>query len=137
MIVGYTVGTFDLFHIGHLKMLNRARKLCDRLIVGVTSEDYMASYKTNPPIIPLHDRIEIIKSLRCVDDVFPVYDLDHAEICKKYGCSVYFIGDDWKGTEHFALQEKQILSAGCEVKYLPYTKRISSTKLRKQIKSSE
>jgi len=105
--------------------------------VGVNSENYIASYKKYSPIIPLRERIEIIKSLKCVDEAFVVYDLKHAEICKKYGCNVYFIGDDWKGPGHFAPQEKEILRAGCRIEYLPYTKHISSTKLRERIKKFE
>ena len=136
MIIGYTIGTFDLFHIGHLNMLKLARELCDKLIVGVNSENYAASYKKHSLIIPLCERMEIIKSLKCVDEVFAVHNLDHIEICKKYKCDVYFIGDDWKGAVHFALQEKEILQTGCRIEYLPYTQHISSTKLREQIKNS-
>ena len=95
MIIGYTVGTFDLFHIGHLNMLRSARELCDKLIVGVNSEEYIMSYKNSPPIIPLCERMEIIKSLKCVDEVFAVHDLNHSKICEEYGCGVYSIAQDF------------------------------------------
>lgn len=133
IIIGYTVGTFDLFHIGHLNLLKCARKFCDRLIVGVNSEEYVLSYKPLKPIIPLDERMEIVKSIKYVDDVFPVYELDHGKICREYGCRIYFLGDDWKGTSHMVPQEKQLSEAGCEIKYLPRTSGISTTMLREEI----
>jgi glycerol-3-phosphate cytidylyltransferase len=133
-IIGYTIGTFDLFHIGHLNLLKRARERCGRLIVGVNSDEYVLSYKQHRPVIPLAERIEIIRSIKHVDLAFPVYNLDHLEICRKYGCKVYFLGDDWKGTGHMILQERQLSEAGCRIEYLRRTDGVSTTMLLDGIK---
>lgn len=98
MVIGYTAGVYDLFHIGHLTLLKNAKGLCDKLIVGVTVDD-LVTYKGKHSMIPFSDRIEIVRSCKYVDAAVPQYDMDKLTQCKKLGASVLFVGDDWYGTE--------------------------------------
>ena len=99
MIIGYTTGVFDLFHIGHLKILNRARKNCDFLIVGVTTDDLMMKYKKKTCVIPFEERSKIVASIKSVDKVVEQDSMNKVEAWKKYKFNKMFVGDDWKGTE--------------------------------------
>ena len=94
MIIGYTTGVFDLFHIGHLNLLKNAKGMCDKLIVGVTTDD-LVLYKGKQALIPFEDRIEIVRSCRYVDAAVPQYDMDKLTACKKLGATILFVGDDW------------------------------------------
>ena len=98
MIIGYTAGVFDLFHIGHLNLLKNAKGMCDKLIVGVTVDE-LVTYKGKHPIIPFEDRIEIIRSIKYVDAAIPQRNMEKLPICKKLGAQLLFVGDDWYGTE--------------------------------------
>ena len=98
MVIGYTCGVYDLFHIGHLNLLKNAKGLCDKLIVGVTVDD-LVEYKGKRAMIPFEDRIEIVRSIKYVDAAVPQYNMDKLTMCKKLGASVLFVGDDWYGTE--------------------------------------
>ena len=98
MIIGYTTGVYDLFHIGHLNLLKNAKGLCDKLIVGVTVDD-LVTYKGKRAFIPFEDRIEIVRSCKYVDAAVPQYDMDKLTACKKLGATVLFVGDDWYATE--------------------------------------
>lgn len=126
MIVGYTTGVYDLFHIGHLTLLKNAKGMCDKLIVGVTVDE-LVTYKGKRAMIPFEDRIEIVRSIKYVDAAVPQYDMDKLTACKKLGASVLFVGDDWYGTEKWKDYEKKFAEAGIRIVYFPYTKGVSST----------
>jgi glycerol-3-phosphate cytidylyltransferase len=128
MIIGYTTGVYDLFHIGHLNLLKSAKGMCDKLIVGVTVDELVA-YKGKKAMIPFEDRIEIIRSVRYVDAAIPQHDMDKLSACKKIGAQILFVGDDWYGTEKWQEYEKEFAEAGIRIVYFPYTKGISSTKI--------
>lgn len=129
MIIGYTSGVYDLFHIGHLNLLKNAKGMCDKLIVGVSTDDLVISYKGKQAMIPFEDRIEIIRSCKYVDAAIPQYDMDKLTICKKLGANIIFVGDDWYGTEKWINYEKEFYEAGIKIVYFPYTKGVSSTKI--------
>jgi cytidyltransferase-like protein len=126
MITGYTVGTFDLFHIGHLRLLQAAKGLCDRLIVGVNTEKILG-YKPRMPTIPFEERFEIIKGLRCVDTVVPVYYRDPVVDYFRLKYNRLFIGSDWYDTELWKDYEYRLKDYDVNVVYLPYTENVSST----------
>lgn len=128
MIIGYTTGVYDLFHVGHLNLLKNAKGLCDKLIVGVTVDD-LVLYKGKRAMIPFEDRIEIVRSCRYVDAAVPQYDMDKLSACKKLGASILFVGDDWYGTEKWKQYEEDFAREGIRIIYFPYTKGISSTKI--------
>ncbi len=128
MVIGYTTGVYDLFHIGHLNLLKNAKGLCDKLIVGVTVDD-LVTYKGKRAFIPFEDRIEIVRSCKYVDAAVPQYDMDKLTACKKLGATVLFVGDDWYATEKWQEFERQFAEAGIKIIYFPYTKGISSTKI--------
>jgi glycerol-3-phosphate cytidylyltransferase len=128
MIIGYTTGVYDLFHIGHLNLLKSAKGMCDKLIVGVTVDELVA-YKGKKAMIPFEDRIEIIRSIKYVDAAIPQHDMDKLSACKKIGAQILFVGDDWYGTEKWKEYEKEFAEAGIRIVYFPYTKGISSTKI--------
>ena len=124
--VVYTSGTFDMFHTNHLKMINYARCLGDLLIVGVSTDELVCSYKA-APIIPFNDRLQIIEALRIVDIAIPQHTLDHTEIVKKLHIDAFVVGDDWVGKYDY-LEE-----LGVKVFYFPYGDGISSSSLKKTI----
>lgn len=134
MIIGYTSGVFDLFHIGHLNLLKNARAMCDKLVVGVTTDD-LAQYKGKVPLIPYADRAEIVRSVRYVDAVVPQYDMDKAAMCKKIGASLLFVGDDWYGTDKWQNVESELKKLDIRVIYFPYTQGVSSTKISETLKT--
>jgi len=131
--IGYTAGVFDIFHVGHLNMLKKAKEKCDYLIVAVIADDVADGYKNKKPVIPMEDRIKIVESIRFADKVVPDYSRDRIEALKKYGFNVAFVGDDWKGTERWNRIEAKMGKMGATVEYLPYTEGISSTILRERI----
>lgn len=128
MVIGYTTGVYDLFHIGHLNLLKNAKGMCDKLIVGVTVDELVA-YKGKHAFIPFEDRIEIIRSCKYVDAAVPQYDMDKLRACKELGATVLFVGDDWYGTEKWEAYERQFAEEGIRIVYFPYTRGISSTKI--------
>lgn len=132
MIIGYTAGVYDLFHIGHLNLLKNAKAMCDKLIVGVTVDE-LVTYKGKHAIIPYVDRAEIVRSIEYVDAVVPQYDMDKLEMCKKLKADVLFVGDDWYGTEKWKAYEREFEKAGIKIIYFPYTKGISSTQITKAL----
>lgn len=133
MIIGYTAGVFDLFHIGHLNLLKNAKGMCDKLIVGVTVDDLVA-YKGKQAMIPYGDRAEIVRSIKYVDAVIPQYNMDKLTTCKKLGATMLFVGDDWYATPKWKNYEKQFSQEGIKIIYFPYTKGISSTKITEALK---
>ena len=132
MIIGYTTGVYDLFHIGHLNLLKNAKGLCDRLIVGVTVDELVA-YKGKHAMIPFEDRLEIVRSCRYVDAAVPQYDMDKLAACKKLGAQILFVGDDWYATEKWQQYEREFEEAGIRIVYFPYTQGTSSTQIRKAL----
>ncbi len=133
MIIGYTTGVYDLFHIGHLNLLRRAKEQCDYLIVGVSTDQLVKEYKNKIPVIPYEERIEIIKAIRYVDEVVPQINRDKFNAWEKYKFNRMFVGDDWKNSSLFAEVEQKFKEVGVELVYFPYTKGTSSTLLREVI----
>ena len=128
MIIGYTTGVYDLFHMGHLNLLRNAKGMCDKLVVGVTVDE-LVQYKGKNALIPFEDRIELVRSCKYVDAAIPQYDMDKLTACKKLGAEFLFVGDDWYGTEKWKNYEKEFQKEGIRIVYFPYTKGISSTKI--------
>lgn len=128
MIIGYTTGVYDLFHIGHRNLLKSAKGMCDKLIVGVTVDELVA-YKGKKAMIPFEDRIEIVRSVKYVDAAVPQQDMDKLAACKKLGAKILFVGDDWYGTEKWKEYEKEFEKEGIRIVYFPYTRGVSSTKI--------
>lgn len=133
MIIGYTAGVFDLFHIGHLNLLRNAKGMCDKLIVGV-STDELVMYKGKQPVIPFNDRIEIVRSIQYVDAVVAQENMDKLEMCKKLKANVMFVGDDWYRSPRWEEYEQEFRKANIKIVYFPYTKGISSTQISKALK---
>ena len=131
--VGYTQGVYDMFHIGHLNLLQQAAKHCEKLIVGVNSDTLVYEYKKHYPIISETDRVAIISGLKCVYEAHIVHTLDKEEILKDHPFDAIFIGDDWKGNARWKDTEEIMTKYGVEIEYLPYTKGVSSTELRERI----
>lgn len=127
-IIVYTSGTFDLFHSNHLKMIKYARGLGDVLIVGVSTDELVSSYK-KPPIIPFEERIQIVEALKYPDIVIPQHSLDHTDIIKKLHINIFVVGDDWFGKYDF------LETLGVKVFYFPYGKGTSSSSVKEQIYS--
>lgn len=126
MIIGYTTGVFDLFHIGHLNLLRKAKEQCDYLIVGVSTDD-LVMYKHKHAVIPFEERMEIVKAIRFVDEVVPQVNMDKMEAWERLHFNVMFVGDDWKGTAKWDAYEKQFAEVDVKIVYFPYTKGTSST----------
>ena len=125
-IIGYTTGVFDLFHIGHLNLLRRAKEQCDYLIVGV-STDNLVEYKGKRSVIPFDERKAIVGAIKYVDEVVTQENMDKLGAWKKYHFDVMFVGDDWKGTDKWNKIETELNAVGVKVVYFPYTKGTSST----------
>ena len=131
--IGYTQGVYDMFHIGHLNLLQQAAEYCEKLIVGVNSDTLVYEYKKHYPLISETDRIAIICGLKCVSEAHIVCTLDKEEILKEHPVDAIFIGDDWKGNVRWKDTEETMAKHGVEIEYLPYTKGVSSTELRERI----
>jgi len=134
MIIGYTAGVYDLFHVGHLNLLKNAKGMCDRLVVGVTVDELVA-YKGKCAVIPFEDRIEIVRSIKYVDAVVPQYDMDKVAACQKLGATLLFVGDDWYDTDKWREYEREFAEVGGKIVYFPYTKGISSTQIGKVLRA--
>ncbi|WP_213335415.1 adenylyltransferase/cytidyltransferase family protein [Enterococcus casseliflavus] len=134
MIIGYTSGVYDLFHIGHLNLLKNAKGMCDKLIVGVTVDE-LVTYKGKRAIIPFEDRAEIVRNIKWVDAVVPQYDMNKVDMCKKLKADILFVGDDWYGTEKWNKFEKDLEEVGTKIVYFPYTKGVSSTKITEALRA--
>jgi glycerol-3-phosphate cytidylyltransferase len=134
MVIGYTTGVYDLFHIGHINLLKNAKGMCDKLVVGVTVDDLVA-YKGKQAMIPFEDRIEVVRSCRYVDAAVPQYNMDKLAACKKLGASYLFVGDDWYGTEKWIKYEEEFAREGIKIVYFPYTEGVSSSRIREALES--
>ena len=132
--IGYTTGVFDMFHVGHLNILQRAKEQCEYLIVGVTTDELCFQRKNKYPIINQEERKAIVKAIRYVDEVIDQSDMDKFAMVSKLKAEVVFVGSDWKGTPAWNNYEQDFASIGCSVVYLNHTDGISSTILRKKLK---
>ncbi len=131
--IGYTDGVYDLFHVGHLNMIETAKSQCEQLIVGVHGDDVVEEYKHHRPIINENDRKRIIESIKGVDKVVINRFRDKMKLWEMYHFDVIFIGDDWKGTERWIRFEKELKTINVDVVYVPYTKGISTTEIKQMI----
>lgn len=134
MIIGYTTGVFDLFHVGHLNMLKNAKAMCDKLIVGVTTDE-LVSYKHKKAVIPFEERLEIVRNIKFVDAVVPQDTMDKFEMWEKLKFDIMFVGDDWYGTEKWKAYDEQFKSVGVKIIYFPYYKGTSSTLINQTLLS--
>ena len=134
MIVGYTTGVYDMFHIGHLNVIRRAKELCDYLIVGVSTDELVMREKNKAPVIPFEERFQIVEAIKYVDRVVPQTDKNKFGAWERYHFNKMFVGSDWKGTPQWDQYEKQFEPVGVEIVYLPHTDGISSTNLTNVIK---
>lgn len=132
-IIGYTTGVYDLFHIGHLNILRRAKEHCNHLIVGVSTDKLVQFKKNKRPIVPYEERAEIVRAIRYVDEVKVQEDLDKFAAWQRYQFHKIFVGSDWQGTAEWDKYEKKFAEVGVEVVYFPYTHHTSSTILRKAL----
>lgn len=135
MIIGYTTGVYDMFHIGHLNVIQRAKKECDYLIVGVSTDELVQQEKNKTPVIPYAERAAIVQALKYVDEVVPQVNKNKLAAWEKYHFNKMFVGSDWKGTPQWDEFEEQFFPLGVEIVYLPHTDGISSTKLAGVIKN--
>jgi glycerol-3-phosphate cytidylyltransferase len=129
-IIGYTTGVFDLFHVGHLRLLQRAKNQCDRLIVGVSTDELVQEYKRKKPVIPFEERVEIVSALKCVDEVVPQKHRDKVAAYHEIKFDIMFVGSDWKGSDLFNEVESELARHGVNVIYFEYTHNVSSTALQ-------
>lgn len=133
--VGYTTGVFDLFHVGHLNILRRAKEQCESLIVGVSTDELVMEYKNKLPVIPQEERMEIVRSIVYVDQVVPQVNRDKLSAWEQLKFDVMFVGDDWKGSPLFMEVETKLRKLGVDVVYFPYTKGVSTTMVKDKIQS--
>ena len=129
----YTVGTFDLLHIGHLDLLEYCKTLGDKFVVGVASDEVVASYKKNVPVIPLAERMRMLKSLACVDDVVSYDKLEYVTQCKAVDADIFVIGEDWGDKPHNIAVEKYLKSKGAKIVQVSYNPQTSSTKIKQNV----
>ena len=127
--VGYTTGVFDMFHVGHLNILKRAKEQCEFLIVGVSTDELVKNYKKKIPVIPFEERKEIVKSIKYVDRVVPQTSMNKMEAWKQLHFDAIFHGDDWKGSNLYNEVEAELNKVGCDMVFLPHTDGTSSTLL--------
>lgn len=133
MVIGYTTGVFDMFHIGHLNVLKRAKEQCDYLIVGVSTDELVQHDKNKTPIICFEERCAIVESIKYVDKVVPQCDKNKFAAWERYRFNKMFVGSDWQGTDTWKQFEKQFAPIGVEIVYLDHTDGISSTILREKL----
>ncbi|BBA97074.1 putative cytidyltransferase [Actinacidiphila reveromycinica] len=131
--VGYAPGVYDLFHVGHLNILRHARSQCDYLVAGVVSDEMAELAKGRSPVVPLVERLEIVRSVRFVDAAFVETVPDKLETWRQVRFDVLFKGDDWRGTDKGRRLERKFAAVGVEIVYFPYTVHTSSTQLRRAL----
>lgn len=128
--IGYTQGVYDMFHIGHLNLINKAKEQCDYLIVGVNSDNLVKLYKHKETVIKEHERSEIVRNLKAVDECIIVDTLDKLELLNEIKFDAIFIGDDWYGNPRWMRTQEELAKVGIDVVFLPHTAGVSSTMLR-------
>ena len=133
--IGYTSGVFDMFHIGHLNVLRRAKEQCEYLIVGVSTDELVQSYKHKTPVIPFEERKAIVEAIKYVDEVISQTSMDKYSAWEKLHFDVVFHGDDWKGSDMYNEIERKLAEVGVDMVFLPHTKGTSSTMLRDVLQS--
>lgn len=133
MVIGYTTGVYDMFHIGHLNILRRAKEQCDYLVVGVSTDELVQKDKNKTPIIPFAERCAIVEAIKYVDKVVPQFDKNKMAAWEKYHFNKMFVGSDWKGTDAWNRFEEEFKPLGVEIVCLDHTDGISSTILREKI----
>lgn len=131
--VGYTTGVFDLFHVGHLNILKKAKEKCEFLIVGVSTDELVMEYKNKQPVIPYEERKEIVEGIKYVDEAIPQKDRDKYRAWEHLLFDVMFVGDDWKGNALFNELERKFNQDGVDIVYFPYTKGVSSTLVKQKV----
>ncbi len=129
----YTVGTFDLLHVGHIALLEYCRTLGDVVAVGVASDNVVNSYKPNVPVIPLEQRMEMLKALRCVDIVRPYHELEYVSTCKELNPDIFVVGEDWGEKTHNIDVETYLKSEGKKIIQVNYNPQTSSTKIKQTV----
>ena len=120
-IIGYTTGVYDMFHIGHLNVIRKAKEQCDYLIVGISTDELAEKEKHKTPVIPYEERVAIVSALKYVDQVVPQSDIDKVAAWKRYHFNKLFVGSDWEGTPRWKVYEEEFRPLGVSVIYLPYT----------------
>ena len=133
-VIGYTTGVYDMFHIGHLNIIQRAKERCDYLIVGISTDELVQYDKGKTPVIPYEERAAIVGAIKYVDEIVPQLDKNKFGAWEKYHFDKMFVGSDWKGTEQWNKFEEEFAPVGVEIVYLPHTDGISSTELTNVIK---
>jgi glycerol-3-phosphate cytidylyltransferase len=133
--IGYAPGAYDLFHVGHLNLLRRAKERCEYLIAGVASDEVIIQHKAVTPVIPMVERIEIVRNVRFVDAALPAWTHDKVEIWKDLRFNVLFKGSDWQGTAKGDQIERDLAALDVQVVYLPYTQSTSSSALRRTLRN--
>ena len=128
--IGYTQGVYDMFHIGHLNLINHAKEYCDYLIVGVNSDELVNEYKHKKPVINQEQRCMIVSNIKAVDKCIVATTLDKKKAWNDLGFDVVFIGDDWKGNPRWEQTKEELAALGVDVVFLPHTDGITSTMLR-------
>lgn len=134
MIIGYTAGVYDLFHVGHVDLLRNAKAMCDKLIVGVTVDD-LVLYKGKRAVITFSDRIQVVRACKYVDVAVPQYSIDKVTAVQKHNASFLFVGDDWYGHESWVQMEATLSERGCRVVYFPYNRSTSSTLINETLQT--
>lgn len=138
--IGFTTGVFDLFHVGHLNLLERCKEQCEYLIVAVCGDDYVTQVKKKTPVYPEEERLRIVGALKCVDEVSSISleEISNKMLAlERFHFDVLFSGDDWKGSERYKETERQFAECGVSIEYLPYTQGISTTQIKEELKSKE
>lgn len=133
--VGYAAGAFDLFHVGHLNILRQARSRCDYLIAGVVSDDMLVLTKGAAPVVPLAERLEIVRHIGFVDEAVAETEPNKLDTWRQIGFDVFFKGDDWRGTDRGTRLEREFAEVGVDVVYFPYTVHTSSTALKRALEA--
>jgi choline-phosphate cytidylyltransferase/glycerol-3-phosphate cytidylyltransferase len=132
MVIGYTTGVYDLFHIGHVNLLRNAKSMCDKLIVGVTVDE-LVSYKNKTSVIPFEERIEVVRACRYVDLAVPQNTMNKIDALNRYKFDIMFVGDDWYGNDKWRDIENEFTQRGVRIIYFPYTTGTSSTKINQTL----
>lgn len=131
--IGYTTGVYDMFHIGHLNILRRAKEQCEYLIVGVSTDENVQLYKNKTPVIPYEQRKSIVEAIRYVDQVVPQENMDKFSAWEKYHFDAIFHGDDWKGSDMYNEIEAKLKAVGCDLVFLPHTDGISTSQIVQKV----